>query len=95
MTTNQLPKAAYPIYFGKQVRHGIGYSFGFNVRVEASDDWDSAAPVGELGWGGAASTHYWGSPKDEVIVVTLEQVRPYNFETEWAIKPIVYDAITE
>lgn len=95
MTTNQLPKAAYPIYFGKQVRHGIGYSFGFNVRVEASDDWDPAAPVGELGWGGAASTHYWGSPKDEVIVVTLEQVRPYNFETEWAIKPIVYDAITE
>ncbi|WP_013629512.1 serine hydrolase domain-containing protein [Rubinisphaera brasiliensis] len=95
MTTNQLPKAAYPIYFGKQVRHGIGYSFGFNVRVEASDDWDPAAPVGELGWGGAASTHYWVSPKDEVIVVTLEQVRPYNFETEWAIKPIVYDAITE
>lgn len=95
MTTNQLPKAAYPIYFGKQVRHGIGYSFGFNVRVEDSDDWDPAAPVGELGWGGAASTHYWVSPKDEVIVVTLEQVRPYNFETEWAIKPIVYDAITE
>lgn len=95
MTTNQLPKAAYPIYFGKQVRHGIGYSFGFNVRVEASDDWDPAAPVGELGWGGAASTHYWVSPKDEVIVVTLEQVRPYNFETEWALKPIVYDAITE
>ncbi|MBR9803352.1 beta-lactamase family protein [bacterium] len=95
MTTNQLPKAAYPIYFGKQVRHGIGYSFGFNVRVEGSDDWDPAAPVGELGWGGAASTHYWVSPKDEVIVVTLEQVRPYNFETEWAIKPIVYDAITE
>lgn len=95
MTTNQLPKAAYPIYFGKQVRHGIGYSFGFNVRVEASADWDPAAPVGELGWGGAASTHYWVSPKDEVIIVTLEQVRPYNFETEWAIKPIVYDAITE
>lgn len=95
MTTNQLPKAAYPIYFGKQIRHGIGYSFGFNVRVEASDDWDPAAPVGEVGWGGAASTHYWASPKDDVIVVTLEQVRPYNFETEWAIKPIVYDAITE
>jgi len=94
MTTNQLPEAAYPIYFGKQIRHGIGYGFGFNVRKEYSKDWDPAAPVSEYGWGGAASTHYWVSPDDDdLIVVTLEQIMPYNFETEWALKPVIYEAI--
>lgn len=92
MKTNQLPKEAFPIYFGTAVRHGTGFSYGFSVRVSNSQ-WDPAARIGEYGWGGAASTHYWTSPRDNLIVVTLEQRMPYTFETEWAIKKIIYDAI--
>lgn len=95
MTTDQLPQVAFPIAFGSQVRHGTGFGFGFNVRT-ADTEWDPAAHVGEYGWGGAASTHYWVSPQDDdLIVVTLEQVMPYNFETEWALKPVIYGAIEE
>ena len=32
MTTNQLPKEAFPIHFDKEVRHGTGFGFGFCVR---------------------------------------------------------------
>ena len=95
MTTDQLPRKAFPIGFGDQVRHGTGFSFGFNVRT-ADTDWDPAAHVGEYGWGGAASTHYWVSPNDNgLIVVTLEQTMPYNFDTEWLLKPVIYGAIEE
>ena len=93
MTTDQLPRKAFPIGFGSQIRHGTGFSFGFSVRT-SDTEWDKAGRVGEYGWGGAASTHYWVSPKDDgLIVVTLEQIMPFNFETEWLLKPVIYDAI--
>jgi CubicO group peptidase (beta-lactamase class C family) len=92
MTTNQLPKSVGWIKFGDEVRVGVGYSYGFSVRVKMSD-WDPTGRVGEYGWGGAASTHYWSSPKDDLIVITLEQTMPYSFMTEFAVKGPIYDAI--
>jgi CubicO group peptidase (beta-lactamase class C family) len=92
MTTNQLPKEAFPIYFGKQVRHGTGFGLGFSVRT-ADSEWDPQARLGEYGWGGAASTHYWTSPRDHVVVVTMEQTFPYSFDTEFALKGLIYDAL--
>lgn len=92
MKTDQLPKEAFPIYFGDQVRHGTGFTLGFSVST-ADTEWDPAGRIGEFGWGGAASTHYWCSPKDDLIVVTLEQTVPYNFDTEFAVKGLIYDSI--
>jgi CubicO group peptidase (beta-lactamase class C family) len=92
MTTNQLPPEVKSIAFGSDIRHGVGFGLGFSVRQKMSA-WDPDGRVGEYGWGGAASTHYWVSPKDDLIVITMEQVRPYSFLTEWAIKKAVYDAI--
>jgi hypothetical protein len=40
-----------------------------------------------------ASTHYWVSPKDKTVVVTMEQTLPYNSFLESTIKPIVYKAL--
>lgn len=92
MTTNQLPKEAFPIYFGKEIRHETGFGLGFSVRT-ADSAWDPKARVSEYGWGGAASTHYWVSPKDRIVVVTMEQTMPYTFETEFAVKGLIYDAL--
>ncbi len=93
MTTNQLPKEAFPIYFGDQKRTGTGFGLGFSVRT-ADTAWDPAGRVGEYGWGGAASTHYWVSPKDHLAVVTMEQTMPYTFDVEFAVKGLIYGAIT-
>ena len=92
MTTNQLPPEVNSIAFGNDIRHGVGFGLGFSVRQKMSA-WDPGGRIGEYGWGGAASTHYWVSPKDDLIVITMEQVKPYSFLTEWAIKKAVYDAI--
>lgn len=94
MTTSQLPEKVPHIYFGDQQRIGVGFGFGFSVREKMSD-WDPAGRVGEYGWGGLASTHYWVSPKDDLIVITLEQSMPYSFMTEFAVKGLIYDAIED
>lgn len=93
MTTNQLPTAAYPIHFGPAKRKGVGFGLGFSVRVEDADGNDPGGTVGEYGWGGMASTHYWASPKDDAFVVTIEQIVPYNGDTEVGLKRAIYEAL--
>jgi CubicO group peptidase (beta-lactamase class C family) len=92
MSSNLLPEKAFPIYFGKEKQFGTGFGLGFAVCTEVTS-WDPAAHVGEYGWDGAASTHYWISPADKLIVVTLEQTMPYEWDTERGVKKIIYDAI--
>jgi len=92
MSRNLLPAEAFPIYFGKEKRFGTGFGLGFAVCTEVTS-WDAAAHVGEYGWDGAASTHYWLSPADKLIVVTLEQIMPYEWDTERGIKQTIYNAI--
>jgi CubicO group peptidase (beta-lactamase class C family) len=90
MTRNQLPEQAYPI--GSGGRAGVGFGLGFSVRVEPSNR-APASRIGEYGWVGMASTHFWISPKDKIAVVVLTQRTPYSNQAEKAVKPIVYDAI--
>ncbi len=83
MTSNQLPD-------GVSRGNGGGFGLGFSVRTV-----DGKSPKGEYGWGGAASTHFWISPKDELIVVALSQHMPYSGQLESTVKPIVYDSIVK
>src|SRR5882724_2214001 len=92
MSSNLLPEQAFPIHFGNEKRFGTGFGLGFAVCAKVTE-WDPAAHVGEFGWDGAASTHYWISPADKLIVITLEQIMPYEWDTERGIKKIIYDAI--
>ncbi|MDP6544607.1 MAG: serine hydrolase domain-containing protein [Phycisphaerae bacterium] len=89
MTTNQLPKEVPWIGLN---RVGVGFGLGLSVRLK-TDKRAKASRVGECGWGGAASTHFWISPADGLAVVTLEQTQPYSSQTELAVKGIIYDAI--
>jgi len=82
MTSNQLPDG---VSRGK----GAGFGLGFSVQTV-----DGKSPKGEYGWGGAASTHFWVSPKDELIVIALSQHMPFSGQLESTVKPIVYDAIS-
>ncbi|MGD9633123.1 MAG: serine hydrolase domain-containing protein [Pirellulales bacterium] len=94
MRTNQLPQGVEWIGFGEDQRKGIGFGLGFSVTIEPGDK-TGANRKDEYGWGGAASTHYWVSPHDNLIVVTMEQRWPYSPETEEALKPVIYGALSE
>ena len=93
MTKNQLPDKAFPIAFGPNQRPGVGFGLGFSVRV--SRDPLSASRIGEYGWGGAASTHFWISPKDELVVIALQQFMPFSTHLDQTIRPLVYESISD
>lgn len=91
MRTNQLPESIPHIAIGLP-RPGVGFGLGFSVRYKDTI-WDPDARIGEYGWGGAASTHYWVSPKDELIVVAMQQQMPFSFALEQGIKKLIYEAV--
>ncbi|MDZ4657659.1 MAG: serine hydrolase domain-containing protein [Bythopirellula sp.] len=92
MRTDQVPKLAGWVKFGEEERTGVGYGLGFSVTTEAHKN-NPHAKQGEYGWGGAASTHYWLSPDDDLVVVMMEQRMPYSPETEEKLKPVIYGAV--
>jgi len=81
ITSNQLPDSV-------QRGEGEGFGLGFSVQLR-----DGRFPQGEYGWGGAASTHFWISPKDELIVIALSQYMPFSSQLQNAVKSIIYDSI--
>lgn len=83
MTRNHLPDGVLVYgYFG----------FGLGVQVQLSD-WGDKAHVGEYGWSGAASTHFWISPEDDLIVIALSQREPFSTRLKDTIKADIYKAI--
>ena len=91
MTRNQLPASIPNIGIGDN-RKGIGFGYGFSVR-KAQSDWGFGGPAGEFGWGGAASTHFWISPKDGLVVITLRNFMPYEWTLEKNLKGLIYNAL--
>ena len=94
MTTNQLPKHILAICLG-QTRHGTGFGLGFSVRTAIHNRWDKHARIGKFGWEGMAYAHYRASPKDELVVVRMEQTLPYNSNLETTLKTIICQSITQ
>ena len=85
MTQNQLPENVH--WGGKN-----GFGLGFSVQLQ---DRGSVAHAGEYGWGGAASTHFWLSPKLDMVVITLQQYMPYRSVIKNKVKPLVYSAVSK
>ncbi|MEC9094081.1 MAG: serine hydrolase domain-containing protein, partial [Planctomycetota bacterium] len=91
MIRNQLPASAYPIsVLGKQ--EGVGFGLGVSVVVEKTD-YTKTAQIGEYGWDGIASTHFWVSPKQNLVVVLLSQNLPFSLQLKNAIRPLIYNAL--
>jgi CubicO group peptidase (beta-lactamase class C family) len=94
MTRNQLSEEAMKAKNDGKADVGQGFGLGFGVCV-GKDDPKQASFVGEYYWGGAASTHFWIAPKQELIVVALEQFMPNRPKLRVAIKPLIYQAVKE
>src|SRR5262249_58184142 len=91
MTGNQLPEEAMKAKNGGNAEVGEGFGLGFGVRV-GKDAPVAGRAVGEYYWGGAASTHFWISPRQGLAGVALEQLMPSRGLLQQAIKPMIYQA---
>lgn len=74
---------------------GVGFGLGFSVLLDPAASQISGS-VGELAWGGAASTAFWIDPLEDLAVVFLTQLLPssqYNVRRE--LRSLVYSAISD
>ncbi len=57
----------------------------------------SGAPgsVGEFGWSGAAKTHYWVDPKEEVVGLFFTQSMMSFDLPEFDLRALAYQAIED
>ena len=83
MTKNQLPSGVLAYGF-------FGFGLGFQIQTQ---DWGNKGHIGEYSWSGAASTHFWISPKDELIVIAMSQREPFSNQLKDKLKPVIYDII--
>lgn len=91
MTKNQLPDELVPIILSGLRLPGTGFGLGFAVRVEA----EPAGAIGEYYWGGAASTFFWISPREDLIGIALTQHMPLANQYLETFRKIVYEAIED
>lgn len=94
MHANHLPATLLPIEVGGLPLPGYGFGLGSRVLLDVAQ---SGAPgsVGEFGWSGAAKTHYWVDPKEEVVGLFMTQSMISFDLPELDLRALCYQAIVD
>jgi CubicO group peptidase (beta-lactamase class C family) len=74
---------------------GVGHGLGISVMVDPVA-YRTIASVGEIAWGGAASTAFWVDPVEEITAIFLTQLMPsgtYPLRTQF--RQLVYSALID
>ncbi len=72
----------------------VGFGLDFAVRIAAPLDENEPFGIeGEFFWDGAASPLFWVDPKNDVTVVFLTQVLPFNMEAQAKFRRAVYETL--
>jgi len=78
MVANHLKPKLMPYEIGGFYSPGYGYGLGFRVLMDVGQCMVPGT-VGEYGWGGAASTHFWIDPKEAFIGIQMAQYQPSGY----------------
>ena len=92
MHSNRIPPALLPLEIGGLPLMGYGFGLGSRVLLDVAA---SAAPgsLGEFGWAGAAKTHFWVDPIEEVVAIFMTQSLMSFDVPELAMRASVYQAL--
>jgi CubicO group peptidase (beta-lactamase class C family) len=94
MHANHLPPALLPIEIGGLPLPGYGFGLGSRVLLDVAQ---SGAPgsIGEFGWSGAAKTHYWVDPQEEIVGLIMTQSMMSFDLPELDLRALAYQAIVD
>jgi CubicO group peptidase (beta-lactamase class C family) len=94
MHANYVPASLLPLEIGGLPMPGYGFGLGSRVLLDVAQ---SSAPgsVGEFGWSGAAKTHYWVDPKEEVVGLFMTQSMMSFDLPELDLRALAYQAIDD
>ena len=81
--------------FSEAAYAGLGFGLGFSTTLDPAATLIPAT-VGDLSWGGAASTFFWIDPKEELIAILMTQLMPSSaYPIRRELRTLVYSAFTE
>ena len=94
MHSNFVPAGLLPLEIGGLPMPGYGFGLGSRVLMDVAQ---SGAPgsVGEFGWSGAAKTHYWVDPKEELVGLFMTQSMMSFDLPELDLRALAYQAIED
>jgi CubicO group peptidase (beta-lactamase class C family) len=94
MHSNHVPAALLPLDIGGLPLPGYGFGLGSRVLIDVAQ---SGAPgsAGEFGWSGAAKTHYWVDPKEELVGLFMTQSMMSFDLPEHDLRALAYQAIED
>ena len=99
MTMNHLPGGSDMTGMGARMGEtsydGIGFGLGFAVLLDPTVAQVIGTP-GEYYWGGAASTAFFVSPAEELIMIFLTQLMPSaSYPIRRGLRQVIYSSIIE
>lgn len=81
--------------FAESTFTGMGFGLGFSVVIDPAEN-KVPSSVGEMAWGGAASTAFWVDPVEDLAVVFLTQLMPSSTHPiRPLLKQLVYQALVD
>jgi CubicO group peptidase (beta-lactamase class C family) len=94
MHANHLPPSLLPIEIGGLPLAGYGFGLGSRVAMDVAQTGVSGS-VGEYGWSGAAKTHFWVDPEEQVVGVFMTQSMLSYDLPELDLRALTYQAIID
>jgi len=94
MHSNHVPTALLPLDIGGLPLPGYGFGLGSRVLLDVAQS-GAAGSVGEFGWSGAAKTHYWVDPKEELVGLFFTQSMMSFDLPELDLRALAYQAIED
>ncbi len=94
MHANRIAPALLPLEIGGLPLMGYGFGLGSRVALDVAL---TSAPgsVGEFGWSGAAKTHYWVDPEEQVVGLFMTQSMLNYDLPELDLRALAYQAIDD
>jgi CubicO group peptidase (beta-lactamase class C family) len=94
MHSNHVPAALFPLEIGGLPLPGYGFGLGSRVLMDVAQ---SGAPgsLGEFGWSGAAKTHYWVDPQENLVGLFMTQSMMSFDLPELDLRALAYQAIVD
>jgi CubicO group peptidase (beta-lactamase class C family) len=94
MHSNHVPPGLLPLEIGGLPLPGYGFGLGSRVLLDVAQ---SGAPgsAGEFGWSGAAKTHYWVDPKEQMVGLFMTQSMMSFDLPELDLRALAYQAIED
>jgi CubicO group peptidase (beta-lactamase class C family) len=81
--------------FSEAAYAGLGFGLGFSTTIDPAATLIPST-LGDLSWGGAASTFFWIDPKEELIAILMTQLLPSSaYPIRRQLRTLVYSAFTE